>query len=508
MDGAYRLTQGQLPHLDFITPIGLWGYVLPFLGLKITGSYTLMLPLTDLIFMAIALGLCLAAAWQRLGTLSGLLLVTYVWLVSAAPLNAGDTANYISYSMFYNRYGWALLLVVFTLYIDPQSTDKKKALSDVCVGAIALVMLLYLKVSYFAVVLAFLAMLCLKSKYHRKVAFYCFLILAVCVISLELIMPGLNLAYFHDLRLALQSSGAVRGGKYAAINFIYKNLFELLLISAVIWFSTRIIKFRLLDACFVSYVTLSSCAILNQNAQNSNLVALFPICLWAMEKARSQSGQAVGNQREGSAKGNGFAYAGLVALSVLLLAQPFLDRAYGLVIMNARSRPMAQSRPMALDKLPNAYVYKDSDYISGIDRDSYGLAELFTIRERQRRGWLAELEYVETIEDGVALLKKNSRPGDSVAIMDMVNPFNFLLDLHPPRGAYSFFHLNRTFNLAKARPKPAALAEASLVMIPNYPIELAERNALLQIFAPVLRRDFAEAARDRYWTLLRRKTPS
>jgi hypothetical protein len=44
IDGAYRLAHGQVPHLDFQTPLGALGFVLPYLGLAISGDYGATMP--------------------------------------------------------------------------------------------------------------------------------------------------------------------------------------------------------------------------------------------------------------------------------------------------------------------------------------------------------------------------------------------------------------------------------------------------------------------------------
>jgi hypothetical protein len=503
LDGAYRILKGQIPHVDFITPIGLFGYLLPFFGLEIAGSYSLALPVSDLIATALIIFLAIIVSRNRLYVFPGLLLITYVWLLASVPINAGDTARYISYSMFYNRYGWALLLILFVLYVGSQEADKASGIFDTIAGTIILVFLFYTKISYFAMAAAFLAMLAFKSKYHVKIAAICFLNLIVIILIMELIFPGLNFGYFTDLMTALRSSGAIRGGLYTAINFLYRNLADIILVFFIVALSARINAMNWLDYVFVAYVFLATYTLLNQNAQTRNMVTLFAVFVWAMQISLAKLSEAVKNGANEHIKTVKVVVYGVVALSLLLVVQPFATRIYGMAIIYARSKPMPENKAINLAKLSKVYVYKDANYLSGIDKDRYSNQETYLLRKRIRRDWLAEQEYIETVMDGVNLLRTHLKPKDSVIVMDMVNPFNFLLDKRPPKNSYSFLHLHRTFNLGAARPKPSMLDYANLVMIPNYPIQMPERNALLKIFGPALKNKYEEVGRDRYWTLLR-----
>lgn len=504
LDGAYRILKGQTPHVDFVTPIGLFGYLLPFFGLKMAGSYSLALPATDLIATAIIITLAIIVSRNRLYVFPGLLLITYAWLLASVPVNAGDQAQYISYSMFYNRYGWALLLILFVLYVGSKEADNVSGIFDAIVGTIVLAVLFYLKLSYFAMASAFLVILACKSKYHVKMAAIYFLNLIMIILIMELLFPGLNVGYFNDLMTALQSSGAIRGGMYAAINFLYRNITDIILVVFIMALSARIAAMRWLDYAFAAYVFLATYILLNQNAQTRNMVTLFAVSVWAMQITLARLAEALKNGADERLKTTKAIACGVLALSVLLAAQPFATRLYAMAIIYARSKPMTENKAIGLEKLKKVYVYKDANYLSGIDKDHYSNKETYLLRKRIRRDWLAEQEYVETVTDGVDLLSKHLKTNDSVIVMDMVNPFNFLLNTRPPKKSYSFLHLHRTFNLGAARPKPSVLDDASLVMIPNYPIEMPERDALLEVFGPNLRSKYTVIGSDRYWTLLRK----
>jgi hypothetical protein len=505
LDGAYRILKGQIPHIDFITPIGLLGYLLPFLGLKITGSYALALPAADLIVASVAIILTNMVAYKRLSMIPALMLITYVWLLTSVPVNIGDASRYVSYSMFYNRHGWAFILILFVLYVRQDDSRRETIINDIIAGSIILIYLFYTKISFAAVSIAFMVILALKSKYHLKLAIMCFLGLLSGILLVESVLPGLNKGYAQDLLTAVQSSGAIRGGMYTVVNFIYRNITGILLTALVIVLSARVKPMAWHDYVFVAYVFLSAYALLNQNAQTRNMVTLFAISVWAMQATQTK---LAGMLKDGNSHGLETVKAialGVLALSILLAAQPFATRLYAMVIISARSKPMAASKAIDLDKLRKIYVYKDEDYISGIDKDNYSNKEIYVLRNRMRRDWLAEQEYVETVLAGVKLLRMHANSTDSIIALDMVNPFNFLLDTVPPKNSYSFLHINRTFNLGAAKPKLSMLDHASLVMIPNYPIQMPERDALLEVFGPALKGKFKEVGRDRYWTLLRKK---
>lgn len=162
-DGAYRLTKGQIPHIDFITPLGMLCYFLPYASLKLTHSYALTMHVTSVLvglFILVSAYICFR---KRLSNLVSFLLITYLLLIVTVPKAAGDSWLYMTFAMFYNRFGWAALTILFLFYIIPIKKTRYSLIVDIMAISFLLVFLFYIKITYFFYGFIFLTSLLLGS---------------------------------------------------------------------------------------------------------------------------------------------------------------------------------------------------------------------------------------------------------------------------------------------------------------------------------------------------------
>lgn len=121
---ALRMGQGQLPHLDFMTPLGILSFApiawLISLGLgvghAIMGAFVL--------FAALILAPVWWAAWSRL---SGWLAYAFggFIIILCTALAYGGADQVASISMFYNRWGWAVAFVLVILSVLPSKSPNQ-----------------------------------------------------------------------------------------------------------------------------------------------------------------------------------------------------------------------------------------------------------------------------------------------------------------------------------------------------------------------------------------------
>ena len=147
IDVLFRMRNGAVPHIDFVTPLGVLNF-LPFL---------LFLEMGESVGRAILKGQILVAAllfpfvWYagqtRLGRGAAYFFgASTLWLVLA--LGWGGDTSQPAISMFYNRWAWGAAFVAIVLAMIPSTGRPRTALDGAILGTLAMVLLL-MKVTYF-----------------------------------------------------------------------------------------------------------------------------------------------------------------------------------------------------------------------------------------------------------------------------------------------------------------------------------------------------------------------
>lgn len=148
VDAIMRMAEGQVPHLDFMMPIGILA-LFPILAPLGSGAD---LGQAMLISQAlVALLLLPALWWTALSRFPGPLGYAFgaVVLVFVFALVFGTTGTAISFSLHYNRWCWAFAFIVVALAAVDPSGPRRPVLDGVLLGLLLSVFAL-MKVTYFA----------------------------------------------------------------------------------------------------------------------------------------------------------------------------------------------------------------------------------------------------------------------------------------------------------------------------------------------------------------------
>ncbi|NOX72972.1 MAG: hypothetical protein GXP03_04915 [Alphaproteobacteria bacterium] len=203
MQIALRMADGQWPHLDFMTPIGVlafapvaWLLSLGYgAGAAMKGAMVLM--------AAIMLPGIWWVAYSRLS--SGLAYVFGALLiVLVTALVYGGDAVVASISMYYNRWAWAVAFLLVTLAVLPAQRTSQGA--DGVVYGLGLAFLALSKITFFA---AFLPGILLALVLRRQFsALGIGVVSGLIVVALVTLLGGVDFwaAYIGDLR-AISGSG-------------------------------------------------------------------------------------------------------------------------------------------------------------------------------------------------------------------------------------------------------------------------------------------------------------
>lgn len=497
-DGADRVLRGQVPNRDFHTPLGPLAFLLPALGLWSSGTLGGMMPVATAAFALLLLPMLIHVCASRLPPLYALMFAAYVMLLVIAPQNIGEP--HITFAMFYNRWGLAALSLLFLLVL-PRRRTTGSAFLDVATAATLVLVMFYLKISFAAVGLAFVMAL-IAIRHMRWSALATLLVAGGAAILIELVWSG-TATYRDDIRQALAASGTIRGGLWGLIKQAFDNLPALFLLGTVIVIA--LLRRARWEYLLLSlYMAGSGVLLALQNAQYAGLPTLIPAAVVAaLAPTRGQSARAP------------FAPQVTNTLLVAALALPAtMTAAFALALHLISAMGAAPSGPnqarmdglitdeSALQELPDPGV----DAMRAAYRTGSGdLRTINMLRQRNFRQPLAQPEYVWMLEEGMTLLRSDSRLSGKVFVLDMANPFNALLNREPPRNTDAWYHANRSFSAAAHRPAASILADVDVVLAPKSPIDLRTAQLMDRLFAGAIARNFELVGTSLYWEAFARK---
>ena len=157
LSGAWHLYVGHVPHVDFYDPVGQLYFILTAIGFQLLGPG----PFAFLIGVAIVVSILFAASClavvRRLPLFPAAIFVVFVCLLALMPTNIGERPDQYTFAMAYNRYCWSAFSILALIVLVPPRNQLGWDWIDVPVGALLLLGMFYLKITYFVVGLATVA---------------------------------------------------------------------------------------------------------------------------------------------------------------------------------------------------------------------------------------------------------------------------------------------------------------------------------------------------------------
>ena len=467
LGGIHRVEQGQLPSRDFYSPLGLLGYYLPYLGHRLVGQFGGAMETASMLVLLGAMPAAVIALRNRVPPLaSGLLLVAVFGLIMA-PLNPGDGGGLASQAMFYNRWCWAMLALLFLFAIPPTSRGRGANWLEPAAVAFLLLFLFFTKASYFVVGLVFVALFGIGMRRFLRTSVISIIVLLAVALWVQL-TTGWVQHYLADLRTAIEITGPVRTNLFE--RKIAFNLAEYALVALAYACMAPRRQLRAADVLLALYIVGSSIPILSQNAPQQyvfSLAALFAHLLALCRRSGREREVAFRISRR------------MVAAALLVFLLPHLARqciATAFFLGGALGSPaFADIRAIGLPRMEGVLI------------------------SESREG-----EYVRTLQSGVALLREQEVKDATLMTLDFANPFPVLLDLPPALGDPWCIHVDRHISLETALAGEELFADAAYIMIPTYWRERETRDFLLDIYGDYLAKAYSTAAENKHWRLLRR----
>lgn len=445
LDGAHRIASGQIPNRDFHTALGPLSFYIPAWGYWLSGTMGGAMP-SGMALVTLVLAFPIAHVLSsRLRPLLALPFGVFLLLVLAVPLNLGESITALSFAMFYNRIGWAALGALLVMYLRPERYRPwQDGIDALCATALTLVML-YTKITYGLVALAFLTFLLFDPRQRRWVAAAIALIL-ISGIGIEAFWRSTP-AYIADLIMSAQVSGS-RSLASLTITFV-RHLADYTLLgifAALVLPRTRSLR----DFLFFGFCTIPGLLIQNQNSQPWGILTIHAGATVAAEMILRP--QAQHSYRE-------FPSSSLAAGAPLLLAAMILPIILHNFIALSLHSALAMTRTGKAFDLPKfAEIRIISPWMSN-DRTLMHI-------------------YLESIESGARALESLPEAPIKVSVLDFANPFSAGLGILPPRGDSAWLHWNRNVNASHFTPPEQYFADVNILMLPKWGINHAPLREL------------------------------
>jgi len=428
LDGAWRIVNGQTPHKDFYVYFGDLPFYVAWLGMKLGHPGIAALTYGN-IFVMLGAGLAaMAILRRRTSALYACLFSLFIALLAVAPRALGSPYYCECYAMIYNRYGEAFLALLGAILFLPPDPALPRSWRDWVETAFAgfcLVLLLFSKLNYFVVGAGFFAISCLRGWPAFKQAL--FGLLSACFFfALALTLTKIPLsAMWGDFRIMLAAQNA-HSRALGLASLCRQYLLFLPIFWLMVWEISRNKKeprtawlhFILVTAIFGSELLLVA-----TNTQLGDLPLLALAALYIAETIRRQTLDA-------SDKGLVIALRNAVA-ALLFLACLIPVFFADLSSISHSASMLARGRFVTPKTLTSTRL---ADF--RFPPLNYTIAEFAP----------TQVKFTETMDEGIALLRRHSDPAMRLAVFLFSNPYQVALGLPPAEGgaiAWSLAGINQ-----------------------------------------------------------------
>jgi hypothetical protein len=465
LEGAWRLYNGQVLHVDFHDALGTLPFALTVFGFQLVGAKPIAFVIGECVLAILLTILAIIAVKDRLPFLPALLFVSICAMLVVVPLNVGDDLPEFTFAMGHNRFGWsALSILCLLLFIEPRG-GRYTVWEDLIAGNILTIGLFYTKITYFGVALAAITLALLTSGHIRRHWLaWCATLLVAVLIAFAPISDG----YRADIISGI-SSGRVRWHPVGLIFAFVHDSIEQSWVLAEILFLLYLWRERcakLGDVFAGLFIWTAGFFILTQNTQVRNIPLYAVLTLLVYVRlgvwVRAAKPQSL------------ISAACLMSCALFPLLQPLSSNVLGLLAYNIKASPG-----------PGAFVVKETNL--------QGLA-VPADHDKITDG------YINTILSLADLLREKGAPAARIVVIDQVNPLPFVLGAEAPRGG----NLWSRGDIAWRAPEDV-FREADYVAIPRFPTVRETLIEELEIYRDYLSAHFVRRYETPYWTLLERQ---
>lgn len=465
LDGAWRMLNGQRPHVDFNSIIGPAAYLPTVVGLFLASNTAAGFGCGQAL-VALVLGLWAYLLGAKLYEVPRVIYALCVAAIAVSPALLGGSPFALTPACTYNRYTYALMGV---LLLECLSTEVgSEFVAGFSTGAV-IAILAFTKITGFLVgVPLLLALSSQRGQTSRR-----WFGIAAGAVSV-----GLCFLWYlrFDLLAVIRDLSITAGAKHVRFFEIYllncvaldAGIALLLTFGATTFLVDSGEPGAAMRELLAGFsVTVASLLLIFGNYQPSEL-PLLGFYFLTMGQRLLASRRRTSTTDSGMLSlmiGGGAIFAGISIFS----AAASLSAAGWLMVHSVRAAP---------NFLPQT------------------LRQFVPVKD--------DVRYTNIINDGFSLLKLYRKPGERVMALDFANPFSYGLGIPPAPGGSTNLQFDGTFN-AKHKVSPEKLlGAADLVMLPKIFSEESLQFTVPTIYGPFLYSHFQLVAESSDWKLYRR----
>ncbi len=485
LEGAWRLLQGQVPHVDYHDPLGALAFWPTALGMHLLGPSVFASVFGKLLVAAVLYVAATVAASRRLMLLPAVLFVLFACDLVLIPTNTGSLADHFSFAMSYNTTGWAALsILALILFLPPAHADRHN-LPDLAIAGLLLLALFHLKITYFLVgggLLAAALVLAPHLRAHRMAW------AGIGAAALANAAAPWNWPYLADIAAAIQT-GAVHDSGQGALLLAAANATEIAIHAATLLVALALWRSHLAPLYLPTVVAVLLAAAVATFSQNNQLRGLPLACVAAF---------LVYHQLRATLARHG--HGGLILLPLAALALPIAHVAnatLSLAIYHLAARQDARHIVVDSTNLRGLAVPQpQSNAVVNQEVDYDWVANLRPIGGGVR---VSQATYIQTILEAAALFHPSAgRPG-GIHLLDQVNPMAFVLGRPAPRGVALWMDALFPF-----QPAATSFAEVNHVLVPKLSTYADLTQLALAQYGSYIAAHFPVRTETPHWILLSR----
>lgn len=489
LENGWRVVNGQRPHIDYASPWGPVTFLIAGLGLTLSGFTVDGIGYGNATF-GLLIGLwSYGLVRDRLEPIPRILISLYLVGLVVAPYPLGFGGFHTSYAMVYNRYGYALLgLTMLESFetVGDQRREKEEWIGGFSSG-VAASLALFLKITYFFVAALLIGgSVFLRGLSRRRLlgmiagfSLVAIAMLAYLGFDIQAILRDWKMAagaragsvsvlelkwkfLVNAPYIVLYALLGIRGSQAVENGHAGRRKFQLLIIAALVFAADILLIFS------------------NQQRTQLPLAAIFSILVVNKIIARNRTLQDPETDPARTSCRAALFLGGVFFL--LQFALEFSGLAYGAMLKAWPSNLHSVVR-FTEPRLVPLILYDEPS-------------------EPRSNG----RQYVTYVNEGIELLRNNTRMDETILTMDMVNPFPYALGRRPAIGGIAATAYRYTLSDMYRPSDEKYFGTADIVMVPKRPaLPEVYFDGFYRIYEPGLRAHFRLVAESNMWYLYRRK---
>ncbi|OJY06927.1 MAG: hypothetical protein BGP07_18195 [Rhizobiales bacterium 63-22] len=484
-DAAQRIWNGQVPDVDFLTPVGPLGYYIFAWGLELfPRAQGLLLAQWSVLVVAVPLmGVVLADLAPRNRALAFALLVPF-FVFGVSPINVETFHSYPGFDGvgIYNR---QMVLLLYVLMSGLMFLPNGRKLAVFC--ALTMLSLFLTKITGFLVGGLFGIAALLAGRISLRNVVLAAIIAVLCLLALELNHHMIT-GYLGDIRqLVAANTGALLPRFLTAISIHLATILAAgVLFLALVWIDVArdTGKQRFFDRSpvWVAVVLAGGIILETQNTGSQEFIFLWPVLLMIWGRVRRMDNKAW------------LVFAALAAFCVVPLFTAVASKALRAAIIaptyvqlpatELKNMEQVSTKPVIMERvllLEDHYARYDDTYKALAEQGQMPSWQLYSEHDFQMF-WLLSVDKV--IKDLKAYEAANGIHLQSLMTLDFTDPLPWLLDRKPTPYIQIAADPDRTLPPITDRIK-ASVAATDGVLRPHCP-ETWARLALRKFYAEPL----------------------